>query len=629
MTKVVQLLKDMKKQLEKEGREDAKLYEDYKCWCKENGAEKAKAVEEAKKKIDENTARIKELNATSLVLKGDIYKLQDEVDANKASLDTATAVREEQRKEFVADTQAANQNIQAVKTAQVSLGIAATTGFLQTQGQVSISKVRDLTSRLQDRLLPSQLETLTAFVQGGSTGPTDALVGVLQVMRKDFEFDLNQTQADEEKAVKAFNDLKAAKQAEIQAGVDLVSKKQQEKASAEDEAALKSQESKELTKLAGADVKFAQEVEAKCKVMDKEYEERTKTRSEESEAVSKAIQVLDADEAHAVFASTLRTLSFLQLTSGHKDTRREKAANLLAAHSDARLATLALRARIDSFVEVKKAMDTMVADLKKEKQEEVKKRDFCIKSFNENKVSTEAKAAEKSEFQTKIDKIASDITRVNNSINEQNAEISEMNRQLDIATQNRKKQHTEFVQVLTEQNQTIELLDKAIISLKGFYQKTGLIAVREHDFQPEAQKKPEEPKKFKTYEKKEQGNGVIGLIQQIIADTKALSAESIRAEKDSVKAYEDFTQKTKTSITQKQKAVTDFTGERARSEQDLSQAKVSLSGVEKDLTALDDTLAKFHADCDALIDNFTERQNSFDDEMNSLATAKSILSGMN
>ena len=50
----------------------------------------------------------------------------------------------------------------------------------------------------------------------------------------------------------------------------------------------------------GEDIAFAKEVKERCVVKAKEWEKRQKTRAAESESVSKAIEVLSADDAHEV-----------------------------------------------------------------------------------------------------------------------------------------------------------------------------------------------------------------------------------------------------------------------------------------------------------------------------------------
>merc|ERR1719453_1728522 len=63
VAKIVALLKDMQKQLEKEGEEDEETYETLVCWCTTNDKEKTKSIGEAEAKIDELTKSIGEAKA--------------------------------------------------------------------------------------------------------------------------------------------------------------------------------------------------------------------------------------------------------------------------------------------------------------------------------------------------------------------------------------------------------------------------------------------------------------------------------------------------------------------------------------------------------------------------------------
>merc|ERR1712093_3828 len=85
VSKVVTLLKDMLKQLEKEAEEDEEIYEKMACWCETNDKEKTKAIADAE-------ARIEDLTASSARLNAEIKNLEKEVAKNQAALDKATAI---------------------------------------------------------------------------------------------------------------------------------------------------------------------------------------------------------------------------------------------------------------------------------------------------------------------------------------------------------------------------------------------------------------------------------------------------------------------------------------------------------------------------------------------------------
>jgi len=65
VSKVITLLKDMLKQLEKEAEEDEEIYDKMACWCETNDKEKTKSIADAEARIEDLTTKIEELTAAS------------------------------------------------------------------------------------------------------------------------------------------------------------------------------------------------------------------------------------------------------------------------------------------------------------------------------------------------------------------------------------------------------------------------------------------------------------------------------------------------------------------------------------------------------------------------------------
>merc|ERR1719407_274688 len=105
----------------------------------------------------------------------------------------------------------------------------------------------------------------------------------------------------------------------------------------------------------------------KCSMTDSEWEERQKTRQLEMEACSKALAVLSSDDAHDLFTKTFNP-AFVQKESSMHSERRSQASKLLSAVAQKvqspRLATLAVRVRLDAFTRVKKAIEDMEMTMK-------------------------------------------------------------------------------------------------------------------------------------------------------------------------------------------------------------------------------------------------------------------------
>merc|ERR1719359_1855619 len=171
----------------------------------------------------------------------------------------------------------------------------------------------------------------------------------------------------------------------------------------------------------------------KCSMTDSEWEERQKTRQLEMEAVSKALAVLTSDDAHDLFTKTFNP-SLLQKENAMHSERRAQASTLLAAVAqktqNPRLATLAVKVRIDAFTRVKKAIDDMIAQLLQEKSDEIKHKDFCVDEFNQNQLQTEKKEREKSDLEALIEDLNMTIKKLTEEIEELEAAISETQVQL-------------------------------------------------------------------------------------------------------------------------------------------------------------------------------------------------------
>merc|ERR1719230_783735 len=96
VSKVINVLKDMVTQLEKEAEEDEETYEKFGCWCTTNDKEKTKSIADGEERISSLNSAIAELTADSMQLNSEIKNLNAEVAKNQKALATATALRKNQ-----------------------------------------------------------------------------------------------------------------------------------------------------------------------------------------------------------------------------------------------------------------------------------------------------------------------------------------------------------------------------------------------------------------------------------------------------------------------------------------------------------------------------------------------------
>jgi len=634
VTKVVNLLKDMLKQLEKEAEEDEEIYDQLACWCETNDKDKSKAIIDAEGKIKDLTVQIEELSASSSRLNTEIKNLNTEVSENQAALDAATQIRQKELAEFNAEEKDLLQSIGALKTAIQVLSKHNSASFLQMETSTMMAVASTLKHQLEKHtdllkgvLTHRERRVVTAFIQAPaaqSYAPQSGeIFGILNQMKESFEQNLAETQKDEAANVQAYEDLKAAKEDEITAGQEQVESKTQELADTDEKLANAKEDIDDTKASLGADEEFLMNLKQVCAGSDAEWEERQKTRQLEMEACSKALAVLSSDEAHDLFTKTFNpALVQTQMLSERRTAAGQLLKKVALKVDSPRLAAIALKVKLDAFVEVKKAIDDMVTQLLAEKKDEIKHKDFCVEEFNTNQIQTERKDREREDLIALIEDLNLTIKTLAADIDTLKSEIAQMQLEMKRAGEDREKENKEFQQVVADQRASQKLLTAALKILAGFYEKKEAALLAEE--QPAG---PPPPPGFKEYKKNAAAGGVMSMIQTIIDDAKKLEADSIRAEEEAQKAYEDMVSETNASIDKKTKQMANKSEEKAKAEGNLNQAQSDKEAALLELEELANSKAELHQSCDFILKNFELRQSARDEEIEALKQAKAILSG--
>merc|ERR1719281_947389 len=304
-------------------------------------------------------------------------------------------------------------------------------------------------------------------------------------------------------------------------------------------------------------------------------------------------------------------MGFIQKSSrSTSNTRATQArvANMLAhmarGSGDPRLSMLAQTARIDAFTKVKKAVQDMIDQLVKEKEDEIKHKDFC-----------EEKIADLAESIVSLKKLQASLK----------AEITELQVEIKRAGEDREKANSEFQTTVADQRATQKLLAGALNILKGFYDKAALVQKSAGKKQEPAGPPP--PPGFKEYKNNAASGGVMGMIQMIIDDAKAMEEDAIKAEEAAQIAYETFTTETNAAIDAATKESITSAENKAKAEAEKSETELARDGVGSEIEALIGENVDLHKSCDYTLKNFDLRQTARQSEMEALKQALSILSG--
>jgi len=387
-------------------------------------------------------------------------------------------------------------------------------------------------------------------------------------------------------------------------------------------------------------------LKVKCQDLDHEWKQRTKARGEEIRAVAETIAMLTEDDARELFHKKMGTggaASLLQkasLRTTEQRARQQAAALLMRAARNLQapdfsdllasawragedrpheqLAAVAVQVQLDAFTKVKQAIDDMVANLKKQQDEEVKHKAFCTAELNDNEKVTYETNQTLQDLKAKISSLEDTIAKCKESIEEAKKEIKRMEVELKKASEIRKEENGNFQEEVMDQRAVQNILAKAIDRMRLVYKKKEALM----------QQDPNPPVQFQPYKQNAGASPVIGLMEQIVEDSKAVEKDTMAAEQEAQKAYASFVVDSDSSIKDLNAQIDERTKAKAAAEVEKEETEASKDNTETELDGLAQAAADLHKECDFVLLNFDIRQKARLQEIEALQGAKAFLSGM-
>jgi chromosome segregation ATPase len=636
VSKVIKLLKDMQTQLKEESEKDQEVYEKLSCWCEVNGKGKDAAVSANQQKLAELESSMEALSAKQANLETSIKALEDENAENTAALATAAELRRKEQADFNAENKELLVSIDALKQAMVVLS-RTQTSFLQsfqqlppslTQASGTIGKLlHDHDDMLAEILNPTDKQLVQDFVQSGGTAFEHAasgseIIGILKQMKETFESNMSKMTAEEKKAQKGFEELKAAKSDEIAAGVDIVKDKQQVLAKTKDNLSEAKEDHEDTTAALTADQAFLLDLKQRCSVSDAEWEERQKTRAAEVSAVSEAIAIISDDDAHDTFK---RTLSFTQVGNSHNAARGAAAKILLAQagkDGSASLLAAASSVKLDGFTKVTEMLTKMIADLKQEQKDEVEHKDFCNSELHKNDMATQENSNLIADLRATIADLGAKIDTFTGELDALDASIADMHRQMQRANEDRQAENRNFQNVVADQRATQVILKKAMDRLAKFYSEA---LVQTKGKGADAHKGPPPPPGLSEYKPSGGAGGVMAMLESIIKDAANLEANAVKDENDATEAYVSLIHTTNDAVAAAMAAKVDKQEARAEASKAKVQKEADLDTAQDSAQTLANYAQQVHQSCDFVLQNFDLRQQRRSEEIEALQGAIAAL----
>merc|ERR1719502_2121138 len=230
-------------------------------------------------------------------------------------------------------------------------------------------------------------------------------------------------------------------------------------------------------------------------------------------------------------------------------------------------------------------IDKMVTTLKAQMADEVKKNDFCKESLQENEMATMKTKDLKADLEAKSGELEATIKRLSEEIAKAKSDISNLQVELQRASEDRKQENLDFQKTVADQTATAEILNKALDRLATFYDEAAFTQVHA------GARKQAPPVPQMEYSKSKGAGGVMSMIEKLIYDTKDITAKSKKAESEAQAAYEQLVADTNGSIDALTKAITSKTKAKAQAKKDLSAA----NGDHADAVSELEDLGKYNA----------------------------------
>merc|ERR1719324_1798876 len=656
-----------------------------KCWCETYDKEKTAAILAAEDSIAALKTTSEEQGAAASQFEAEIASLEDILKKSQVALAQATEQRKKALAEFNEEEKDLLASITSVGNAVISLEKHHSASLLQTPTQASKNAMHSVALMLKEQLRihdnilgevisPHQRKLVASLLHAGSSlvqSPEDyfaavaavgihlpknmakfmpnkqlmqleevpggkyyqsasgEIFGILKQMKESFEANLNSAQIEETADNKAFEDLKAAKTSEIAATESSLGEKEEALGAASFKKAKADQDAEDTQNILEADTKYLMELKKTCATADADFELRRKTRIEETTAVTKALEFLQSDDAQDLFHKTFSGAAMF-LQKSQKSKRVQGAADMLKKASkkfgNPALSALAIKVRIDAFGKAKEQIQVMIDQLTKESADEVKHKDMCIAELNSNEASTEAATRDRDEAIEKIEALTATIDELTKEIAALKIQVADGQTAMKRAGEDREIENKDFQLIVADQRATQKVLTAALEVLKGFYDKAALLATKTTGKQEPYVAGPPPPTAFKSYEN-QGGGGVVGAIEGVINDAKAMEADAIRAEADAQSGYENFSKDTNDAVDEMIRSINTKTEFKAQCESDKVETEQSRDTSIGTLEELANENTAIHADCDYTLKNFDLRQTARSQEVEALKQALVFLSG--
>merc|ERR1719389_1117573 len=422
-------------------------------------------------KIPQLESAIDEAAASKKQLEAELKEAQVSRVEAKDAIAKATSLREKEAKAFAKVKSDAESNIGALSKAIPAIEKGMAGAFLQTSAagilrQISVSADMNTADR----------DLLASFLsEGENYAPKSGeIVGILKTMKDEMEKDFSDASAEESQAKADFESLVTSKKKEIEALTKAIESKTMRVGELGVKVAEMENDLEDTKESLAEDKKFLADLDKNCELKKKEWAEYKKMEAMEQVALADTIKVLNDDDALELFKKTLPSSasSFVQVQVTSTEMKKRAMAALKSGHkADPRLdlIELAMHGGKLGFDKIIKMIDDLVVDLKAEQAVDADKKKYCLDEFDKAEDKKKELDLDISDLNKAIEDAKETIATLKSEISGLKDGIEKLDKSVAEATATRKEEHDDFVETLAANTAAKDLLAFAKNRLNKFY----------------------------------------------------------------------------------------------------------------------------------------------------------------
>mmetsp|Transcript_48396 Transcript_48396/g.156038 ORF Transcript_48396/g.156038 Transcript_48396/m.156038 type:complete len:713 (+) Transcript_48396:69-2207(+) len=678
--KVLQLMEGMLAKGKEEKHGEQVQFAAYKQFCDDTTVEKKRAIEEANSKIDMLKADIEKYIATAARLTKEIAEHDEDISVWNGDQKAATQVREIEKADYDALHQDYSESVDALTRAIAVLHQQShdrkQASLVQVSALNKLSLIPDSAKKAIEVFLqqsPDEGLEVSAPEAYGYEFQSHGVIEMLEKLQDKFIDERTSMEKEEMNGKHAYDmlmqDLTAqVEQSETDRSEKSESKAKKLQAKADAEGSLS-----DTSSTKDDDVKYLTDLTSTCGQKASDFEERQQLRTEEIEAIGKAIEILSspevlgAAEQHLSLAQApaKKGIALVQLRGGENaegktEGIRRRVRDFLEAkgkllHSD-RLTLLAEKMMADPFAKVKKMIDGMITRLLEEANGDADHEGFCDTEMGKSKIARTKLSEDIDGLSAAVEEGNSLILKLSDETAELTQEVQALDEAMAEATKLRVAEKAQNAATVADAKAAQKAVAAATAVLKDFYAKastaTAFIQLKADPrawglktgvkmgtdewnslANPgfEGQVDTGHKENMQTFGETEEGQqdvakyGVLSLLEIIASDFSTLQADTAAAEAAAAEAHERFAVESTKNKSVKMKKVELNEADQASAQAKLQADTVDMKATEDELLAADRYYEKLSPQCVDQGMTFEERTAARQAEIDSLKEALKLL----